>query len=160
MAMLCSYSVMPLMVNLCVEATPSPCQIILRSRWLITCSCIHTYLALQAMPKVGIDIFRPRSCPNCNHIMPPILPRWQHQTDLKGGDPEGEHGKVSINDHVSSENDLRQGLMHAGSGYQYERESSDFQTSGFNSPRQSSDTLDTSMTGYSWDGPGTSGVNK
>ena len=112
------------------------------------------------MPKVGIDIFRPRSCPNCNHVMPPILPRWQHQTDLEGGDSEGEHGKVSINDHVSSENDLRQGLMHAGSGYQYERESSDFQTSGFNSPRQSSDTLDTLMTGYSWDGPGTSGVNK
>ena len=112
------------------------------------------------MPKVGIDIFRPRSCPNCNHVMPPILPRWQRQNDIEGGDSEDQQCKGSISGHAISENDIRHALMHAGSGYQYERESSDFQTSGFNSPRQSSDTLDTSTSGYLWDEPGTSGESK
>jgi hypothetical protein len=93
--------------------------------------------------------------------MPPILPRWQRQIDSGSGDLEGQkYNKGSVGGHPFSNNDIRCGLMYTGSGGQHERESSDFQTSGFNSPRQSSDTLDTSTTGYLWDEPGTSGVDK
>jgi hypothetical protein len=93
--------------------------------------------------------------------MPPILPRWQRQIDSGSGDLEGrQYNKGSVGGDSLGNNDICSGLIYTGSGDRYERESSDFQTSGFNSPRQSSDTLDTSTTGYLWDEPGSSGVDK
>ncbi|KAM0715902.1 hypothetical protein Q7P37_008416 [Cladosporium fusiforme] len=124
-AMLASYATMPPIVNF----------------------LIHTYLTLPTLPL----LFRPRSCPNCNHTMPSILPKWHSRVALPADNTtpnnhSSHNNNNSSNDfapatsqHPEAGKEVRQSLMR---GYDEDaRESSEFQTSGFNTPRQSVETL-------------------
>jgi len=120
-AMLGAYGLVPLMVNF----------------------CIHTYLALRS-PSI---LFQPRPCPNCNHIPPSALPRWQRHVALPASPQAGPatyqhpaHAPNAGPGHSRSSKEIyAQPFMHAYG--ENARESSEFQTSGFNTPRQSEETL-------------------
>jgi hypothetical protein len=181
-AMLCSYGLVPLMVNLYVRPfTPrisSPgCTFIVQPRTQYQhhfpiqssapkrkhstnkspTSCIHAYLALRSPS----TLFQPRPCPNCNHIPPSALPRWQRQRHVAlpaDSSPTIYHppaqgqGQLQTQGHVHaggpghsrSSKEIYAPFMHSygdGEGEGDARESSEFQTSGFNTPRQSAETL-------------------
>ena len=103
--------------------------------------CIHAYIALRS-PSI---LFQPRPCPNCNHIPPSVLPRWQRHVALPAdsGPATRQHrarAQSAGPGHSRSSKEIyAQPFMHAYDGDA--RESSEFQTSGFNTPRQSEDTL-------------------
>ena len=105
--------------------------------------CIHTYLALRS----PASLFQRAPCPNCNHVPPPALPRWQRRVALpadSGPATRQQHPARSQSagpGHSRSSKEIyaQQPFLH---GYDADaRESSEFQTSGFNTPRQSEDTL-------------------
>lgn len=107
---------------------------------------MHTYLALRAIP----SLFEPRPCPNCNHTPPSILPRWQSHVTLPADDDNDNHTarpQVQVltgggHGHSRSIKEIYQPfLRNHGDGDANARESSEFQTSGFNTPRQSAETL-------------------
>lgn len=120
-------------------------------------SCIHTYLALCALP----SLFIPEPCPNCNYTSPSksILPRWRRQhshvalpTEEDEDDQEHTacHPQVQIVSagggpgHSRSVKEIYQppfSERNEGDEDANARESSEFQTSGFNTPRQSAETL-------------------
>jgi hypothetical protein len=132
-------------------------------------SCIHTYLFLRTIPNVVIracsHCHQPRSCPNCKHaVLPPDgVPRWKLYRD-----PEVPPHRIgSLSSHDQLELIVHDGHGRSRSGgdtcagnrelyhhhpslanYQAElaaaRESSEFQTSGCNTPRQSAETLNSS----------------
>jgi hypothetical protein len=121
-------------------------------------SCIHSYLFLRALPNITTRTCthcnQPRPCPNCKHtVPPPDAPRWSssrnHDFPLRSpvsgrfesvtnGRLERSHGGDN-----SSIQKLYQPFM---ANYRAEaaaaRESSDFHTSGHNTPRRSAETLD------------------
>ncbi|KAM0692419.1 hypothetical protein Q7P36_008622 [Cladosporium allicinum] len=138
-AMLCAYGIVPMMVNF----------------------CIHTYLALRALP----SFFEPEPCPNCDYTPPSksLLPRWQRQHShvaLPTEDPDDQendqehaarHPQVQIVSrgggpgHSRSVKEIYQPPFSEraqGDEDANARESSEFQTSGFNTPRQSAETLE------------------
>jgi hypothetical protein len=117
-AMLGAYGLVPLMANF----------------------CIHTYISLRS-PSF---LFRSNPCPNCNHVPSPY---WQRHITL----PADDSGRPANHQHGarahsagpghsrSSKEIYAQPFLHAYDGDA--RESSEFQTSGFNTPRQSAETL-------------------
>ncbi|KAL1587912.1 hypothetical protein WHR41_03131 [Cladosporium halotolerans] len=95
--------------------------------------CIHTYLTLLALPA----LFAPRSCPNCNHSLPSALPRWQRRVALPN-----EHIADGGPGHSRSAKEVYAPFARPyDEDHRVARESSEFQTSGFNTPRQSAETL-------------------
>lgn len=126
-----------------------------------TSSCIHTYLFLRTIPNIVIracsHCHQPRSCPNCRYAVPPPAdpPRWKlykhHDGPLRS--PFGNQLEPIANDIFERPHgdDIWDGNQehchlsladyHAGMAA---RESSEFQTSGCNTPRQSTETLSSS----------------
>lgn len=117
-------------------------------------SCIHTYLVLRS----PTTLFRPRPCPNCNHTPPSIIPRWQWQTPslnrpvalpADNNSPPTMYrnptqaGPAGPGHSRSSREIYAPFIKHYDddAGDAEARESSEFQTSGFNTPRQSAETL-------------------
>lgn len=107
--------------------------------------CIHTYLALRS----PASLFQRAPCPNCNHVPPPALPRWQRRVALPA-DPSGpathQHHPVRSQSagpgHSRSSKEVYAQQPFLQHDYDADaRESSEFQTSGFNTPRQSEETL-------------------
>ena len=105
--------------------------------------CIHTYLALRS----PASLFQRAPCPNCNHVPPPALPRWQRRVALPADSgpatrqqhPARPQSAGPGHSRSSKEIYAQQPFLH---GYDADaRESSEFQTSGFNTPRQSEETL-------------------
>lgn len=79
--------------------------------------------------------------------MPSVIPRWQKHVALPAsGEPAGGPG------HSRSSREIYRPFMRAY-GDEDARESSEFQTSGFNTPRQSAETLHSSV-GASGEGHG------
>lgn len=123
-----------------------------------TSSCIHTYLFLRTIPNIVIRAYhQPRSCPNCKYAFPPPdeVPRWRlyknHGAQLKS--PSHDQLELIVNDrfkrsHGNDTCDSNRELYHPSlANYQAEltaRESSEFQTSGCNTPRCSAETLNSS----------------
>lgn len=104
-------------------------------------SCIHAYLALRS-PSV---LFQPRPCPNCNHIAPSTLPRWRRHVALPADSAPTTYqhpaqAQTSGPGHSRSSKDIYAPPFTHTYGDEA-RESSEFQTSGFNTPRQSAETL-------------------
>jgi hypothetical protein len=91
--------------------------------------CIHVHFAILYLP----SLFKTRSCPYCEHCASEF-PRWQAQRHV-------------VLDDSANLVDQRQAYghrpPHAVRGYVDEeaRESSEYQTSGFGTPRQSIETL-------------------
>ena len=159
-AMLCAYGIVPMMVNLYVDLpVPFPTKTEDNANELP--SCIHTYLALRALP----SLFEPEPCPNCDYTPPSksLFPRWQRQHShvaLPTEDPDDEendqehaarHPQVQIVSrsggpgHSRSVKEIYQPPFSErtqGDEDANARESSEFQTSGFNTPRQSAETLE------------------
>jgi len=110
---------------------------------------IHAYIALRSPS----SLFQPRPCPNCNHVPPSALPRWQRQRHVAlpaDAGPSTTYQQHPVRarsqsagpGHSRSSKEIyatAQPFMHAYDGDA--RESSEFQTSGFNTPRQSEETL-------------------
>lgn len=119
-AILGAYGLIPLMINF----------------------CIHTYLALRS----PASLFQRAPCPNCNHVPPPALPRWQRRVALPADSgtatrqqPARSQSAGPGHSRSSKEIYAHEPFLHA---YDADaRESSEFQTSGFNTPRQSEETL-------------------
>lgn len=132
--MLCSYGMMPMIVNLYVRHFLRPQSNDIHST--NTSSCIHIYLFTRSIP----SLFAPKPCPNCNHVRTStsILPRWQKHVAL----PHDHNGSSEQTGpgHSRSSREIYRPFMRAY-GDEDARESSEFQTSGFNTPRQSADTL-------------------
>lgn len=119
-AILGAYGLVPLMINF----------------------CIHAYIALRS-PAI---LFQSRPCPNCNHVPSSALPRWGRHITLPAESgpatrqqPARSRSAGPGHSRSSKEIYAQQPFLHA---YDADaRESSEFQTSGFNTPRQSEDTL-------------------
>ena len=96
---------------------------------------IHTYLALRS----PASLFQRAPCPNCNHVPPPA---WQRRVALPAATRQRSARSQSARPgHSRSSKEIyaQQPFLH---GYDAgARESSEFQTSGFNTPRQSEETL-------------------
>ena len=127
-------------------------------------SCIHSYLFLRALPNIIIracsHCSQPRSCPNCKYaVPPPDVPRWrtsrnqsfalrktifdQFETNARG---RLERSHVESN---RSNQELHQPFMADCCAEEAARESSEFQTSGHNTPRCSAETLESESIGFS-----------
>lgn len=141
-----AYGTMPVMVNLYVGSTLTLKAMRLTSHFLS--SCIHAYLVLRFLPDVDRFISRacrhcrqPQACPNCDHTLPPNSTRWRGRVTLpnnpaqKQSRPAGNRSRLPHQDEASKS--LVKAYNAEGSG----RESSEFQTSGFNTPRMSAETL-------------------
>jgi hypothetical protein len=128
-------------------------------------SCIHSYLFLRALPNVIIracsHCSQPRSCPNCKYaVPPPDIPRWRTSRNQSFAlrknisdqfEPNANGRTVpSHGGNVGSNHESRQPFM---ANFQSEeaaaRESSEFQTSGHNTPRCSAETLESESIGFS-----------
>ena len=95
-------------------------------------SCIHTYLFLYSIHKVS-HYSQPRSCPDCKYAAPPSDDglRWgpyqTHDVPLWGGNQDLHY--LSLADYQA--------------GFAV-RDSSEFQTSGCDTPRRSAESLNSS----------------
>lgn len=91
--------------------------------------CIHVHFALLYLPY----LFQPRTCPYCEHCVSDF-PRWQAQRTVALGDDANLVDQRQAYGHQPA---------HAVKSYVDEeaRESSEYQTSGFGTPRQSVETL-------------------
>jgi hypothetical protein len=103
---------------------------------------------------------QPRSCPNCKYaVPPPDVPRWRTSRNQSfalrktisdqfepnaNGRLERSHG-----DNVHSNQEFYQPFMANFQAEEAARESSEFQTSGHNTPRCSAETLESESIGFS-----------
>jgi hypothetical protein len=91
--------------------------------------CIHVHFTIFYLP----SLFKTRACPYCEHCVP-NFPRWQPQRHVVLDDPANLFDQRQAYGHQPP---------HAARGFVDEeaRESSEYQTSGFGTPRQSVETL-------------------
>lgn len=91
-------------------------------------SFIHIHFSILDLRHLLED----RACPHCNHSMP-ALPRWQHSIALLD-DNAADQGQT-----CGQQPSFTRAYVDEDA-----RESSEYQTSGFGTPRQSVDTLGSS----------------
>lgn len=119
---------------------------------LIPPSCIHTYLSLRS----PTALFQPYPCPNCAHVPPSAL-RWQRHVALPADSPTPTTYQIVPNQGQTGPKEFYAQHAHAYDGDA--RESSEFQTSGFNTPRQSAETLRSEVEGRA-SGDGMEGIDR
>jgi hypothetical protein len=139
-AILGAYGLIPLMINF----------------------AIHAYIALRS----PATLFQRAPCPNCNHVpQSAVSRRWNRHIALPADDNDNDHSGSAPGarqqhrgraqsagpGHSRSSKEIyahyapREPFLHAYDGDA--RESSEFQTSGFNTPRQSEETLRSEVRG-------------
>jgi hypothetical protein len=103
-------------------------------------SLIHFYLAVQAFRTGGLEmptiVWQSSACANCQHHELP------HRSVSVAGHRMGLPGAVMGYPHEHGSKDFHRPFIQDGDEEDL-RESSEYQTSGFNSPRQSAETLGT-----------------
>lgn len=118
---LATYGTTPILLNLYVSLVESNGEMLPNLTRLL--SILHSFAALHTIhTKIHIS-WKIDSCPNCHHNILRVSPT---ATEQKSGD------KITVRTNSRFYDDD-------------ERESSEFQTSGFNTPRQSEETLASSM---------------
>jgi len=110
--------------------------------------CIHSYLVLRFLPDVDKFISQAcrhcnqsQACPNRDHTMPPKSTRWRGRVTLPNDPAQKQCRPAGNRSRLPHEDEAYESLVKAYSAEGGGRESSDFQTSGFNTPRVSAETL-------------------
>jgi hypothetical protein len=98
-------------------------------------SLIHLFLSIRYARWIVIE-WQPSACPDCQR-------HRRHRSISLAGQQLGLSGVGSEHLHEHDFKDVQQPLFHSGDVDS--RESSEYQTSGFNSPRRSAETLATDM---------------
>jgi hypothetical protein len=126
---------------LCLYATCPLLNIATQFLTLPTFSLIHVYLAIEALRTGGFElptiVWQSSACPDCQHY------KLDHRSVSVAGHRIGFPGNVTVYPHDHGNKDIHQPFIQGGDDEEGSRDSSEYQTSGFNSPRQSAETLAT-----------------
>lgn len=112
-------------------------------------SCIHSYLVLRLLPDFNTFISRncrccsqPQACRKCSHeVLPPLSRGRDHFTLPVGSGQEQSRPANDRCERSDGDEEASKSLVRAFNVEERARESSEFQTSGFNTPRRSAETL-------------------
>lgn len=133
------YGTSVMMFNVCVTKH-LPDSIFQPTLILPALSLVHFYLAVQAFRSGGLEmptiVWQSKGCANCRH-------HELHRRDVPVAGPRmGMPGAAMGYPHEHGHKDFHQPFIQ-NDDEDGSRESSEYQTSGFNSPRQSAETLGT-----------------
>lgn len=132
LTMLGAYGTTTMMINLCETYLPT-------SRLSLTGavnSSIHLFLSVCSIRLMNLPTltWQSNSCPDCEH-------HHNHRSTSRARHHVGSTGPQIGNAHEHGLKEACQPFIHSGD--EDSRESSEYQTSGFNSPRRSAETLAT-----------------